>query len=424
MSELVYAIDFGTSNSLLASADANGIKPAIPLDPSAPDPTVLKSVFYTPEPGSWYYGADAITQYGEHCADGRLFRSLKKFLPEDSFTGTAIHGKFVAIHDLIAVFLREVRKRANEHYQQDVTSVMLGRPALFGDAAAEDSLAEQRLRKAAIMAGFKNISFCPEPVAAAYEFRHQLTEMRTVFIADFGGGTSDFTVLRMGPERFRDEDVLATHGLSVAGDHFDGTIMRHLIAPHFGSEVTYRMPRTNMDMHIPLRLLNFLSSPADIGFLSRTETLAFLKSAQQWATKPEDGKRMDRLFALVEEHLGYKLYSSIEATKIALSGHEHALFSFQHPQLDLEQEILAADFSDVSQALIARITKALDETLARAGVKASDIDIVCCTGGTAKLPALNRELVARFGAEKLRQHRHFHSVIGGLADRAFSEMIS
>lgn len=420
MSELTYAIDFGTSNSLLASADASGPKPAIQLDPNAPDPTVLKSVFYTPEPGAWYYGADAIEQYGAHAAEGRLFRSLKKFLPESSFTGTAIHGRFISIHDLIAVFLREMRRRANEHFQQDVTNVVLGRPAIFGDLEGDESLAEQRLHKAALSAGFKNISFCPEPVAAAYEFRHQLTEMRTVFIADFGGGTSDFTVLRMGPETFRDENILATHGVSIAGDRFDGSIMRHLIAPHFGSELKYRMPHTKADMHIPLRLLNHLSSPADIGFLSRTDTMNFLKSAQQWATDPQDGKRMDRLFALVEENLGYSLYRSIEKTKIALSGESQTMFSFTHPELEFSQEIQAKNFEDVSQSLVQRITEALDETLRRAGVKASEIEIVCCTGGTAKIPALNQELVKRFGIEKLRQHRHFHSVIGGLAERAFA----
>lgn len=420
MSELTYAIDFGTSNSLLASADQNGVNPAIPLDLKASDPTVLKSVFYSPDKGLWYFGADAIEQYGEHAAEGRLFRSLKKFLPEESFTGTAIHGKFMPIHELIAIFLRELRTRANNHYQQDVTRVVLGRPAVFGEAQAEDGLAESRLHKAAQLAGFKEISFCPEPVAAAYEFRHQLTETKTVFIADFGGGTSDFTVLRMGPERFHDKDVLATYGLSIAGDRFDGSIMRHLIAPHFGSEVKYRMPRTNTDVHIPLRLLNHLSSPADISFLSRNDTMAFLKNAQQWATNPADAKRMDRLFALVEEHLGYKLYQSIERTKIALSDKAEALFSFIHPELEVEELIANQRFQDASSSLVDKITEALDETLKRAGVKASEIEIVCCTGGTAKIPALNTELVKRFGADKLHQHRHFHSVIGGLAERAFA----
>lgn len=424
MTELIYAIDFGTSNSLLASADSSGSKPAIALDPHAPDPTVLKSVFYTPEQGLWFYGADAIHQYGEYAAEGRLFRSLKKFLPESSFTGTAIHGKFISVHDLIAVFLREMRRRANEHFQQDVTSVVLGRPAIFGDSSGDEPLAEQRLRKAAGAAGFKNISFCPEPVAAAYEFRHQLTEMKTVFIADFGGGTSDFTVLRMGPERFKDEDILATHGVSIAGDRFDGSIMKNFISPHFGSEVKYRMPKTNGDMHIPLKLLSYLTSPADIGFLSKTDTLNFLKNVQQWSTDASDAKRMDRLFALVEENLGYRLYRSIEKTKIGLSSANEETFSFSHPELQIEQSILSADFERVSQNLVDKITEALDETLKRSGVKAGEVDIVCCTGGTAKLPALNKQLEIRFGAHKLRQHRHFHSVISGLAERAHVTLTS
>lgn len=421
MNDLIYAIDFGTSNTLLAAADATGVKPCVPLDSAAKDPTILKSVFYTPEQGTWFFGSEAIEQYGLNAAEGRLFRSLKKFLPESSFAGTAVHEKYVPIHELLAVFLREARQRANTYFNVDVTRVMLGRPAVFGDSEGEDSLAQQRLHKAALSAGFKEIAFCPEPVAAAYEFRHQLTEERTVFIADFGGGTSDFTVLRMGPGTFREQDILATHGLSIAGDRFDGAIMRHLVAPHFGSEVTYRMPRTNQDMHIPLRLLSYLSSPADIGFLSRSDTMAFLKNVQQWATKPDAGKLMDRLFALVDEHLGYKLYKAIEATKIDLSVAAESIFSFVHPGLDVSQTIIDHDFLRVANPLVAKITAALDETLRRAGVMASDVDIVCCTGGTAKLPALNAELTARFGADKLRQHRHFHSVVGGLAEKAHAQ---
>jgi hypothetical chaperone protein len=418
MSDLALAIDFGTSNTLVAATDKSGVKPPIPLDPTAKDPRVLKSVFYTPDQGEWHFGMDAIHEYGERCAEGRLFRSLKKFLPEESFSGTAIHGRFVSIADLVAVFLKETRDRACKYFGRDITKVMLGRPAVFGEGTSEDTLAERRLRLAATKAGFVEILFCPEPVAAAYEFRHQLTSMKTVLIADFGGGTSDFTVLRMGPERFRDQDILALHGVSVAGDRFDGSMMRHLIAPHFGSELKYRMPHTHHDMHIPLKLLSHLSSPADIAFLSKTETMTFLKNAQQWATDASDAKRLDRLFALVEEHLGYKIYRSIEQTKISLSDDASAPFSFNHPNLDLAENIRRDDFERVSQNVVERITSALDETLNRAGLQPEEIEIVCCTGGTAKIPSLNQELVARFGQEKLRQHRHFDSVISGLADRA------
>ncbi|MCX6116391.1 MAG: Hsp70 family protein, partial [Proteobacteria bacterium] len=278
---LIYAIDFGTSNTLLAAANANGVLPPVELDVNSDDKTILKSLFYTPDQNEWYFGSEAIHQYTERAAEGRFFRSIKKFLPEPGFSGTAVHGRFIPIHQIIGVFLKEVRNRANLHFGCDVTAVTMGRPAVFGDNQTEDSVAEKRLKQAAEYAGFKDVYFCPEPVAAAYEFRHQLKEEKNVLIADFGGGTSDFTVLKMGPNQFSDQDILATYGVSIAGDKFDGSIMKHHIAPHFGSEITFRLPRTNGDMRIPLRLLSYLTSPADIAFLSKTETMSFLKEAQK-----------------------------------------------------------------------------------------------------------------------------------------------
>lgn len=418
MSELVYAIDFGTSNSLLAAADGTRIVPPIPLDPKAQDPSVLKSVLYTPARDVWFFGAAAVEQYGEHLAEGRLFRSLKRYLPDSGFTGTTVNGKYYNLSELVAVFLRELRTRANAHFERDVTRVVLGRPVAFALDGESDELAEKRLRAAAQLAGFKDVSFCPEPVAAAYEFRHQLTETKTVLIADFGGGTSDYTVLRMGRERFADKDVLAIGGIPIAGDRFDGSIMKHMISPHFGTEVTYRMPMGSNDLSLPTHLINKLCAPADVSFLSRKDILSLLKDAQKWALKGEDKRKMDRLFVLVEEHLGYKLFKAIEESKIELSGSPSARFVFDHPGVEVAEELFSSDFKAFSADLVDKIVHSLDETLRRAGVKAPDVDIVCCTGGTARLPALAHELGRRFGKEKLVQHRHFHSVIGGLADKA------
>jgi hypothetical chaperone protein len=415
-----YAIDFGTSNSLLAATDGDKIIPPISLDPAAADPTVLKSVLYTPATGQWYFGAEAVNQYGIHQAEGRLFRSLKKYLPDPGFSGTHVHSRYYNLPELISVFLRELRDRANAFFNKDVTTVILGRPAVFANEGDKDQLAEKRLTTAAQLAGFKDVMYCPEPVAAAYEFRHQLDRKRLVLIADFGGGTSDFTVLNMDRERFRDSDILATHGISIAGDRFDGAIMKHMIAPHFGSEVVYRMPMGSNDLHLPRQLINKMCSAADISFLSRGDILTLLKEAQKWSITPVNAERMDRLFVLIEEHLGYKLFRSIEQSKIELSQADSAVFSFDYPGIGIEEELASTSFRTVSSDIVGQIVAALDETLRLAGVKASDIEIVCCTGGTARIPELRFELERRFGSEALRQHRHFHSVVGGLAERAIA----
>lgn len=415
---LTYAIDFGTSNSLLAAADSIEIYAPLAVDPEAHDPTVLKSIFYTPVEGSWFFGAKAIQEYTEHGADGRLFRSLKKYLPDPGFSGTTVHKRYYNLTDLIAVFLKELRDRANLAFDRDVTGVVLGRPAKFALDQEGDKLATTRLETAARLAGFKHIDFCPEPVAAAYEFRHQLSETKTVLIADFGGGTSDFSVLRLGRERFQDRDVLAIGGLSIAGDRFDGALMKHAIAPHFGTDLVYKLPMGQNELRLPQHLINKLCNPADISFLSRRDILNLLKDAQRWSLRAEDSERMHRLFAIVEEHLGYKLFKSIELTKIELTATEQAAFLFEHPGIEVHEMIQRSDFSKYSSELVNKITEELDETLRRAQLPAHAIDIVCCTGGTAKIPALSHALEVRFGAEKLRQHRHFHSVVSGLAERA------
>jgi hypothetical chaperone protein len=415
---LIYAIDFGTTNSLLAAARQGEVVQPIALDPTAADPTVMRSVLYTPSKDKWHFGSAAIQLYSELFAEGRLFRSIKKYLPEASFEGTVIHGKKYSLEDLIAVFLREMRERANRHFDQDVTSVVLGRPAAFSLDRDKDDLAERRLRQSAERAGFKSIEFCPEPIAAAYEFRHSLSAPKTVLIADFGGGTSDFTVLNMGSGPFRRQDVLSIGGVSVAGDRFDGAMMKGIISPHFGAEVQYRLPMGSVNMRIPQHVLNKMCSPADISFLARDDISALLRDAQKWSIHDSDARKMEYLFALVEEHLGYKLFQSIESAKVQLSKIPLVDFLFKHFDIQIQEEISNERFAEVSADVVSQICKSLDETVRQAGLLPNQIEIVCCTGGTAQIPQLRMELAKRFGEEKLKQHRHFHSVITGLAERA------
>ena len=415
---MIYAIDYGTSNSLLAVCDPSGTHDPLPIDPTSSDPTVLKSVLYSPHKGEWFFGSQAIREYTSHGAAGRLLRSIKKYLPDRDFDGTSIHGRRYNLPDLIAVFLKTMRERANQHTGRDVTAVLLGRPAAFSLDDRADQLAEDRLRLAAQAAGFKYVEFCPEPVAAAYEFRHSLTEPKTVLIADFGGGTSDFSVVKLGQQTFRKEDVLAIGGVAMAGDMFDSAIMKHLIAPHFGSEVVYRLPLGSNDLKLPRRLINKLCSPADISFLGRRDINSLLRDAQKWSLSEQDSQKMERLFLLVEEHLGYELFRQIEKIKIHLSQEGSTYFEFAYPGIDIREQVVSSDFKSASHPVVESIVKCLDQTIKAAQVQTGDIDIVCCTGGTAQIPALSWELGRRFGPEKLRQHRHFHSVISGLTERA------
>jgi hypothetical chaperone protein len=415
---LVYAIDFGTTNSLLAAADQNSIIAPIPLDPHALDPTILRSILYFPNMNQCFYGAQAIQEFTNHDMQGRLIRSIKKFLPMRSFVGTWIDNRPMNLEDLIGVFLKELRTRANQHFSQDVDSVVLGRPAKFSADPTEDQFAQYRLERAAKIAGFKSIEFCPEPIAAAREFRNQILEPKTVLIADFGGGTSDYTILRMSQQPYKNSDVLAIGGVSIAGDALDGAVMRKRISPHFGSEVQYQVPFGQNILRMPLHLSERICSPAELSVLRERETLEFFQNVRKWSLNPGDKKKIDNLFMLIHEQLGFSVFEEIEKTKRALSTADSVQFSFEYPDLSIQEEISRSEFDSYIQERIDRILASLDETIQAAQIQYTDIDIVCCTGGTAKVPLLQEGLITRFGQKKILQHNHFHSIVQGLSERA------
>ncbi|MDX2054579.1 MAG: Hsp70 family protein [Polyangiaceae bacterium] len=414
----VYAIDFGTSNSLLAAANANEVHPPIPLDPGAADPTLLRSVLYFPERGRCSFGSRAFSDYVDNGMQGRLLRSLKRFLPSRAFTNTQIGQHTYALEDLIAAFLREMRDRANLYFGADVTQVLLGRPARFAESDDDDAFAEERLAQAARRAGFQTVLFCQEPVAAAHDFREQLAVPRLVLIADFGGGTSDYTLVRMSSAGFSRTDILATFGVSLAGDAFDGSIMRTSVAKHFGGEVQYRVPFGKNVLTMPSQLLAKLCSPAEMSFFSRNDVREFLNNVKAWSLGEPDREKIDQLLCLAEDALGFQLFELIEAGKKTLSTMPEAHFSFDYPGIQIDEMLTRAGFEAGSARTVDAILGALDETLARGGVTAKDVDIVCLTGGTAKVPRIAEALEERFGHKRLRHLQGFHSVAFGLAEHA------
>jgi hypothetical chaperone protein len=414
----VYAIDFGTSNSLLAAANAESTCPPIPLDDAASDPTILRSLLFFDDASRFSCGAQAIRDFVANGMQGRFIRSIKKYLPDKSFSGTQIGRRVLLIEDLIGRFLRVMRDRANQYFDADVDRVVLGRPAKFSRDGGDDRFAEERLEKAAMQAGFREVSFCPEPLAAAHDVGLEPGRQMIVLVADFGGGTSDFTVVRLGGQELLPTDVLALGGISVAGDALDGDIMRHKIARHFGAEVTYRVPFGANVLRMPRGIAEKLCSPADMTTLQHRDILAFLRDVKAWSLGPEDRMRMDRLLCLVEDSLAFQLFEAIEQGKRELSAAPVAEFRFDYPTIQICEKITRGEFEAASERDVSAITRTLDDTVAEAGLGYGDIDAVCCTGGTAKVPTIARAITERFGPAKVRELRSFHSVVQGLAERA------
>jgi hypothetical chaperone protein len=412
----LYAIDFGTSNSLLAAANRDRTFDPVALDPDAADPTILRSILCFPDEGGVFVGNEALRQFIEQGAEGRLLRSIKHHLGSRSFRGTIIRGRMVTAEELVAALLRQMRERADAAFEAEVRRVVLGRPVHFD--GEDDAFAESRLRRAAELAGFQEVHFLPEPVAAARAFGAAAQREEIALIGDFGGGTSDFTVLRIGPRALERSDVLGVGGVAVAGDALDAALMRAKVAQHFGAEVQYRAPFGQNVLRMPQGIVQHLCSPAHLSILQRRDIASFLADVRRWSLSEEDRRRMDQLTVLVEETQGFQLFEAIERAKRALSSEAKAEIAFSYPGIEVRERVTRSRFEDASRREVDAILCCLDETVRAAGVKPGDIAVVCCTGGTAKVPRIAAGIRSRFPAARMEQFKGFHSVVEGLAREA------
>jgi len=414
----VLAIDFGTSNSLVTAANADQVFDPIPLDPSAADPTVFRTLLYFPNQNKVFYGAEAVQQFIKNQSDGRLIRSIKRQLPNRSFVGTYIENRPFNLEDLIALFLKEIRTRAGAHFQTDIHRAVIGRPARFHADDVEDQFAENRLAEAAKRAGFTSVEFCPEPLAAAYEFRSQVEGTQNLLVGDFGGGTSDFTVIRIGNKHFEKSDVLSLGGIPSAGDALDGAVMRRYVSPIFGADVEYRVPFGTNVMRMPAHLIAKICSPADISFLQLQDATEFLRTIRKWSLTDDDREKMDRLLILVRDKIGFEIFEKVEKAKRDLSEADRSRITVEYPSIEFDVPLTRKQFDEANRENVNAILAKLDDTVRASGLRPDQIDIVCCTGGTAKVGAIHQGLVQRFGEEKLKKHAFFHSVVKGLGLRA------
>lgn len=417
-----YAVDFGTSNSLLSYISSNGVITPIPLE--GDEGLVLRSILYTPEPNSWFFGKEAISEYVNNDGEGRFFRSVKKFLPEGNYNGTIVFNKNMGISDIVAVFLGEMRKRANKKTGENVERIVLGRPALYSLNKDEDQLAEDRMRKACELAGFKEIIFCPEPVAAGIDFNNESKSEKIVLIADFGGGTSDFTLMKVHQGNFSTDDILGLSGVFLAGDALDGVMMKDFIAPHFGSRFEYKIPGGNNVLTFPRQLLKKLCSPAHITHLREKDTWEFLQHIQKFGLSPEGKKQMSQLFTLVECQLGFPLFDQIEKTKFSLGKNDNSEFQYLYPGIDIKEQISRSHYETSLGHTVDDIMNSMMEVFKQSNLSPSDVDQVCLTGGTSQSPIIREKLKNIYGPSKLVEYNVYQSVVNGLAQFAKKKILS
>jgi hypothetical chaperone protein len=437
-------LDFGTTNSGAAVFDGQRVR-VFPLDPTSHDPAVFRSTLYITRDHECFIGREAIDTYyrqnvgrpskmvrqyvGEievtaadmsfirdvyvlvdELTPGRLLRSLKSGLAT-SYEGTTIFGRYYELEDLIALYLREIRQRVEAETDQTVEGMVLGRPVNFVGSSGEtdNQRAESRLRRAAKMAGFQEIAFELEPVAAALHYELTTGKPQNIVVFDFGGGTLDVTVMRVGEPGRR--QVFATGGVGIAGDVFDQRIIEMLLLDHFGRGTTWGDNAVPFPNQYTDTLVNWQAIPE----LNKPETLHFLQLAQISGSHPA---RVRALESLLVNNYAVRLFDKVEGAKIALSASRFALIRLAGEDMDVWQPLTRSQFESLIADRTRRIEACLLDTLVRSGLQADDIDAVVRTGGSAQIPCFIEMLGQIFGPEKVVLSEIFSGVTAGLAIRA------
>lgn len=414
--QIVFGIDFGTTNSAL-SVYRNGMVEVVAVDGNERTGELMRSVLYFNEENEIFAGREAISRYVGDGAAGRFMQSIKTFLPNTSFDNTEIFGKRYGIDDLVAIILRKIKARGEAHVGCAVDSVVLGRPVVFSTDAAKDTVAEQRLEKAARKAGFKNIWFQYEPVAAALTFESTLQagQERIVFIGDFGGGTSDFSVIRVKGGAFersdRRSDVLSLGGVYVAGDKFDSQIMWDKVARHFGRYARYKTMGKDEWVNVPRSIVYTLCQWHRIPLLRARRTREHIRMIKG---STDDYHAIEHLENIIEDNFGFFLFQAIEKAKCELSEREQAFIRFAERDLAISEEIGKREFETINADNFQQIARCIDDVVARSGLVPTQIDTVFLTGGTSRIPHIQTLFAERFGRTKLENRNAFTSVVHGL----------
>ncbi len=365
-------------------------------------------------------GPDAIEHYLEAEEKGRLIQSLKSYLPSRTLTGTGIFGRRYSFEDLVARILSDLREHAERQFGRPIRHAMVGRPVRFVGAETEedDAYAVSRLRSAFALAGFESVELELEPVAAAYSYQATLDHDELILIGDFGGGTSDFSLLRVGPGVRRrgrtPQDVLGNSGVRLAGDSFDARLVRKLVSPALGSD-SYARSMNKILPAVPAWIYANLERWHYLSFLRTHEVTEILRSARLRALEPE---KIKALSTLIEEDLGYQLHQAVQRVKFELSHAESAVFRFRDGSMELEIPVTRTEFEGWISDELRSIERCVDELLETSGVSARDVDCVFLTGGSSFVPAVRRIFAKRFGETRIRSGNEFTSVAHGLALRA------
>jgi len=416
--DLSIGIDFGTSNTVVAIADGQGRVEALTFDHRGSDLKVYVTAlcFWDERHGNGLRtrvegGPWAIDQFLEGLTAHRFIQSFKTFAASQSFQETRIFRERYRFEDLLSTFLRTLKRHGGERFDLSAGSVIVGRPVQFAGTHPDDELAMNRYRAAFGKLGADHARYVYEPVGAAFFYARQLNHDATVLVADFGGGTSDFSVMRFSRESgVLRAEPLGHAGIGIAGDAFDYRIVDHVVSPRLGKGGSYRS--MGKILSIPN---HYYANFARWNQLAMMKGSGDLKELRELARAALDPEPLEKFIDIVEYDLGFALYRAVSDTKVALSSQDEAEFRFQGEGVDIRATITRADFERWIAPDVARIADTVDRALADAGVEPGEIEKVFLTGGTSFVPAIRGLFVDRFGEERLTSADQFESIAYGLA---------
>lgn len=410
MSRHFPGLDFGTTNSTLSLCAPGGAPRLLPVE--GEHLTIPSALFFSLEDGHTYFGRQAVFEYVDG-AEGRFMRALKSILGSTLMKETTQVGRErMTFEDLIGRFLKHLRQTLERETGEEADRIVLGRPVRFVDESDEaDRAAEGQLESAARAQGFRHVEFQFEPVAAALYFESTINAEQLALVVDIGGGTSDFSLLRLSPERARStdraDDILGTTGVHVGGTDFDRLLNIAKMQPLLGLGSATADGKRLM----PVWYFNDMATWHRINTLYTPKILSDIRALRKEAAEPEKLGRMEHMLT---HRSGHRLAGAVERAKIALSDEAETPIALKEPGLALETQVTRAEFEAATAELVARIEGAIGEALALGGIGAEAVDTVILTGGGAQVPAVQMAATRRFPQARIAHSDAFGSVGLGL----------
>jgi hypothetical chaperone protein len=404
-------LDFGTSNSTLGAVDASGAPRLLPLEGGRP--TLPSAVFFDFGRDEVLFGRRALAEYIAG-GDGRLLRALKSILGSDlAAESIRIKREIVPFAAILGLFVAEMKRRGEADLGAPLDRAVVGRPVHFvDDDDVADARAQQQLESIVRAQGFRHVEFQFEPIAAALDYERQVTREELGLVIDLGGGTSDFSIVRVSPERARaadrQGDILAATGVHIGGTDFDRMLSMARVMPELG----FQTPTLDGKRPLPSGPYYDLATWHRINRLYTPQMLAELRHTRREARYPE---RVDRMISIAAHREGHALASAVEAAKIALTDAEAARIAFAGEEVEIDVPVTRAELARALDQAIGRIAGTIGAALAAAGIGPERIETLILTGGSTQIPAIMARLRGLFPEARFVATDAFGSVGLGLA---------